>query len=91
MPTTMDLVQNVTEKKPSEFQANFSELVTDRVRDLLAGKRVEIAKTLFTPPVEQPAPVVDTEVKDKTDDTADVTDTETSTDQEEDADAEETA
>lgn len=51
--STNDLLQNVLEKKPSEFAGNFSSMVQDRVRDLIAGKRAEVAQSLFgTPPLE---------------------------------------
>jgi len=58
--SSADLLQNVLEKKPSEFAGNFSSMVQDRVRDLIAGKRVEVAQNLFgTPPIEM-ASTVDT-------------------------------
>ena len=62
MPTTLDLVANVTEKKPSEFQTNFASLVTDRIRDLVAAKRIEVAKNLFGGVQETPEVLVPPEV-----------------------------
>lgn len=56
MPTAMDLVQNTMDKKPGEFNNNFSELVTDRVRDIIAGKRVELAQNFFGSPPPDPKP-----------------------------------
>ena len=63
MPTALDLVANVTEKKPSEFGTNFADLVTTRIRDLVAAKRIEVAKNLFGVP-EIPEVIVPPEVID---------------------------
>ena len=52
--TTLELVQNIADKKPSEFETNFAELVTDRIRDVLATKRQEVAQNLFSPPQQAP-------------------------------------
>ena len=55
MPTTnLDLVQNVMDRKPLDFSTNFAELVTDRLKSMVADKRKEVATSLFVPlqPVE---------------------------------------
>lgn len=47
MPTALDLVHNTMEKKPGEFQTNFAGLVTDKIADIIAGKRIELAQSVF--------------------------------------------
>lgn len=69
MPTSIDLVKHVIEKKPSDFSTNFAELVTDRLKDLVAARKVDIASKLFSNPDQQsaaPSPPVDTPAPDNT-------------------------
>lgn len=80
MPTALDLVHNTMDKKPGEFQTNFSGLVTDKIAEIIAGKRIELAKSVFggVPPEEPDEvdpPVADEdEVDDDDDDTDEVED-----------------
>lgn len=54
MPTALDLVHNTMAKTPGEFQTNFAGLVTDKIADIIAGKRIELAQSVFggVPPNE---------------------------------------
>lgn len=86
MPTALDLVHNTMDKKPGEFQTNFAGLVTDKIADIIAGKRIELAQTVFggVPPEDEVDPP---EPPDENDD--DETDPDDETEEEENDDGEE--
>lgn len=70
MPTALDLVHNTMAKTPGEFQTNFSGLVTDKIAELIAGKRIELAQSIFggVPPNEPDDEVDPPETPDENDD-----------------------
>ena len=47
MITPIELIGNVIDKKPGEAAENFADLVLDRIQDVVAAKRIEVAKNLF--------------------------------------------
>lgn len=42
-----DLVSSAAMQKPTEFEAAFSDLVLDRIRDAVENKKVEIAQQMY--------------------------------------------
>ena len=46
--TTLDLVSNIVDKKPAEVEQNFNELISNRIRQVLDDRKMELASTLFT-------------------------------------------
>ena len=57
-----ELIQSIIDAKPVEFDKQFASLVQDRVTNLVADKKIEIAQTFFSPPEEEAA---DDEVTDE--------------------------
>lgn len=49
---TSDLLIHGIEQKPVDFADAFNVLIKDRLADAIANKKIEIAKTIFNPPVE---------------------------------------
>lgn len=49
---TSDLFLHSIEQKPLDFADTFDALVKDRLAGAIADKKIEIARTIFNPPVE---------------------------------------
>lgn len=49
---TSNLLMHSIEQKPLDFADVFDQLVKDRLADAIADKKIEIAQTIFNPPVE---------------------------------------
>lgn len=57
------VVTDFLDDKPASAQDAINDLMTDKVRDVIAGQRVEIASTLMNPEVEA-EPEVEPEIED---------------------------
>jgi hypothetical protein len=64
------VVTDFLNDRPASAQDAINDLMTDKVRDVIAGQRVEVASTLMNPEVES-EPEVEPEIEyDSTEDTA---------------------
>jgi hypothetical protein len=66
------VVTDFLNDRPASAQDAINDLMTDKVRDVIAGQRVEVASTLMNPEVESESePEVEPEIEyDSTEDTA---------------------
>lgn len=79
------IVQNVTSDKPADAMDQVNDLMLNKVRDAIAGKREEIASSLFNTEVE---PGVETEAEVEEPEVADEVETQEVVDTDDDVDGE---
>lgn len=60
MADAQDLMASIVTAKPVEFDKTFTGIVQDRIVDLIADRKIEVAKTFFSPPT--PEEVDDNEI-----------------------------
>lgn len=58
------VVTDFTSDKPASAQDKINDIMVDKVRDVIAGKRLEVAQNLMNP---EPEPEVEPEIEDEED------------------------
>lgn len=57
-----DLVVSAIEQKPTDFEAAFDDLITDRIRSAVEAKKVEVAQKMYN---YEPPETIDNENEDE--------------------------